>query len=102
VGKAYESAFDHRVVGGQALHVDADPHSCIRSTAVNRDADHDDRGYVNNVSRVSPAIEVDVSIKEVIDAWRIDYNEDPPHRTLRQRTPRAVLASWEPLEKAAD
>lgn len=40
--------------------------------------------------------------KEVIEAWRVDYNEERPHRSLQQQTPAAVLASWEPLEKAAD
>ena len=40
--------------------------------------------------------------QEVIEAWRVEYNEERPHRSLQQRTPRAVLASWEPPEKAAD
>lgn len=40
--------------------------------------------------------------KEVIEAWRVDYNEQRPHQSLKQQTPRAVLTSWEPLEKVAD
>ena len=40
--------------------------------------------------------------REVIEAWRVEYNEERPHRSLRQQTPSAVFASWEPLEKAAD
>ena len=40
--------------------------------------------------------------QEVIEAWRVDYNEERPHRALQQQTPQAFLASWEPIEKAAD
>jgi putative transposase len=40
--------------------------------------------------------------KEVIEAWRVEYNEERPHRSLQQRTPRAVLDGWQPFEKAAD
>jgi putative transposase len=40
--------------------------------------------------------------REVIEAWRVDYNEERPHRALGQQVPAAFLASWEPLEKAAD
>jgi putative transposase len=40
--------------------------------------------------------------KEVIEAWRVEYNEERPHRSLQQRAPAAVLASWQPPEKAAD
>ena len=40
--------------------------------------------------------------QEVIEAWRVDYNEDRPHRALQQQTPQAFLAGWELLEKAAD
>lgn len=40
--------------------------------------------------------------KEVIEAWRVEYNEERPHWSLRQQVPAAVLASWQPLEKAAD
>ena len=40
--------------------------------------------------------------REVIEAWRVEYNEERPHRSLQQRTPAAVLASWKPPEKAAD
>jgi len=40
--------------------------------------------------------------REVIEAWRVEYNEERPHRALGQRTPAAFLASWEVPEKAAD
>lgn len=40
--------------------------------------------------------------REVIEAWRVDYNEERPHRALNQQSPAAFLASWEPLDKAAD
>jgi putative transposase len=40
--------------------------------------------------------------REVIEAWRVEYNEDRPHRALNQRSPAAFLASWELSEKAAD
>ena len=40
--------------------------------------------------------------QEVIEAWRVEYNEDRPHRALQQQTLAAFLASLEPLEKAAD
>ena len=40
--------------------------------------------------------------REVIEAWRVGYNEERPHRALGQRTPAAFLASWEVPEKAAD
>ena len=40
--------------------------------------------------------------QEVIEAWRIEYNEERPHRALNQQTPTAFLASLEAVEKAAD
>ena len=40
--------------------------------------------------------------REVIEAWRVEYNEERPHRALQQRTPAAFLADWEPFAKAAD
>jgi putative transposase len=40
--------------------------------------------------------------REVIEAWRVAYKEERPHRALQQRTPAALLASWEPLATAAD
>jgi putative transposase len=39
-------------------------------------------------------------IREVIEARRVEYNEERPHRALQQRTPAAF--GWEPLAKAAD
>ena len=43
-----------------------------------------------------------VEAKEVIEAWRIEYNEERPHRALGHQVPAVVLASWQPLEKVAD
>ncbi len=40
--------------------------------------------------------------QEVIEAWRVEYNEERPHRALKQQSPAAFLANWEPFEKAAD
>jgi len=40
--------------------------------------------------------------KEVIEAWRVDDNEERPHRSLQQRTPAAMLANYLPSAKAAD
>lgn len=40
--------------------------------------------------------------REVMEAWRVEYNEERPHRALQQRTPAAFLAGWEPLATAAD
>ena len=40
--------------------------------------------------------------REVIEAWRVAYKEERPHRALQQRTPAALLARWEPLATAAD
>jgi putative transposase len=36
--------------------------------------------------------------REVIEAWRVEYNEQRPHRALGQQTPAAFLARWAPLE----
>jgi putative transposase len=40
--------------------------------------------------------------REVIEAWRVEYNEERPHRALGQQTPAAFPAQWIPLEQAAD
>jgi putative transposase len=32
--------------------------------------------------------------RTLIEAWRIDYNTERPHRALRQQTPAAVRAAW--------
>jgi putative transposase len=40
--------------------------------------------------------------REMIEAWRLDYNTERPHRALGQQAPAAVQADWELLNKAAD
>lgn len=44
--------------------------------------------------------------RQRIEAWRVEYNTERPHRSLGQRTPAAVAAAWEPpsagLKEAAD
>ncbi len=35
--------------------------------------------------------------RAVIEAWRVEYNQERPHRALKQQTPAAFLASWNPL-----
>ncbi len=40
--------------------------------------------------------------REVIEAWRVEDNEERSPRALQQRTPAAFQAGWEPLAKAAD
>ena len=40
--------------------------------------------------------------REVIEAWRVEYNDERPHRALGQQTPADFLAQWVPLEQAAD
>ena len=37
----------------------------------------------------------------VIEQGRVEYNVDPSHRALRQQTPAAFLASWQPLLEAS-
>lgn len=37
--------------------------------------------------------------RQIIEAWRIDYNTERPHRALNQQTPAASEASW---KEAAD
>jgi len=34
--------------------------------------------------------------RRVIEAWRVEYNTERPHRSLGQRTPAAVAATWAP------
>jgi putative transposase len=36
----------------------------------------------------------------VIEAWRVEYNQERPHRALRQQTPAAFLAGWTPVLEA--
>jgi putative transposase len=39
--------------------------------------------------------------RAVIEQWRVEYNQERPHRSLRQQTPAAFLASWQPLWEAS-
>jgi putative transposase len=34
--------------------------------------------------------------RQIIEAWRVDYNTERPHRALRQQTPAAWEAAWTP------
>ncbi len=38
--------------------------------------------------------------RHTIEAWRVDYNTERPHRALGQQTPAAVQAAWLPLREA--
>jgi putative transposase len=40
--------------------------------------------------------------RQTIEAWRVEYNTERPHRALKQRTPAAVEAGWPPPQEAAD
>lgn len=40
--------------------------------------------------------------RQVIEAWRVEYNTERPHRSLRQQTPAAAAAAWTPVLEAAD
>ncbi len=40
--------------------------------------------------------------RQIIEAWRVDYNTERPHRALKQQTPAAVAAAWTPASEAAD
>lgn len=40
--------------------------------------------------------------RQTIEAWRIDYNTERPHRALRQQTPAAWMTAREHLFEAAD
>jgi putative transposase len=41
--------------------------------------------------------------RQVIEAWRVEYHTERPHRALRQQTPAAVEATWErPQERPAE
>lgn len=37
--------------------------------------------------------------RAVIEQWRVEYNVERPHRALKQQTPAAFLASWQPLSE---
>ena len=40
--------------------------------------------------------------RAMIEAWRVEYNVERPHRSLRQQTPAAFLAGWQPTSGARD
>jgi putative transposase len=39
-------------------------------------------------------------VRQTVEAWRIDYNTERPHRALGQQTPAAWEAAWAPALKA--
>jgi putative transposase len=40
-------------------------------------------------------------VRQTVEAWRIDYNTERPHRALNQQTPAAWEAAWAPAQKAS-
>jgi putative transposase len=40
--------------------------------------------------------------RQIIEAWRVEYNTERPHQVLKYGTPTAFAAAWEPPEEAAD
>lgn len=40
--------------------------------------------------------------RQIIEAWRIEYNTERPHRSLKQQTPAAVAAAWVAAQESAD
>ena len=40
--------------------------------------------------------------RQVIERWRVEYNQERPHRALKQQTPVAFLAGWTPVVEAPD
>jgi putative transposase len=40
--------------------------------------------------------------RQIIEAWRVEYNTERPHRALNQQTPAAVVAAWASSAEAAD
>jgi putative transposase len=39
-------------------------------------------------------------VRTTVEAWRIEYNTERPHRALGQQTPAAWAAAWAPAQKA--
>jgi putative transposase len=39
-------------------------------------------------------------VRQTVEAWRIDYNTERPHRALGQQTPAAWAAAWAPAQQA--
>jgi putative transposase len=40
-------------------------------------------------------------VRQTVEAWRIEYNTERPHRALGQQTPAAWEAAWAPAQKAS-
>jgi putative transposase len=40
--------------------------------------------------------------RQIIEAFRVEYNRERPHSALGNRTPAEFLGAWEPLAKASD
>jgi putative transposase len=41
-------------------------------------------------------------VRQTVEAWRLDYNTERPHRALGQQTPAAWAAAWAPAQQASD
>jgi putative transposase len=39
-------------------------------------------------------------VRQTVEAWRIEYNTERPHRALGQQTPAAWEAAWTPAQMA--
>jgi putative transposase len=39
-------------------------------------------------------------VRQTVEAWRLDYNTQRPHRALGQQTPAAWEAAWAPIQKS--
>jgi putative transposase len=40
-------------------------------------------------------------VRQTVEAWRIEYNTERPHRALGQQTPAVWAAAWAPAQKAS-
>ena len=40
--------------------------------------------------------------RQIIEAWRVEYNTERPHQALKYGTPAAFAATWEGLKEVAD
>jgi putative transposase len=40
-------------------------------------------------------------VRQTVEAWRIEYNTERPHRALGQQTPAAWAAAWAPAQQAS-
>ena len=52
-------------------------------------------GHFREECRYQHWIESLAEAQEVIEAWRVDFNEDRPPRAPQRQTPKVFLASWE-------